>query len=60
MANPTHSYDELGSFEVELTVEDANGMRSTTTQTVDVRNLAPGLDVPIAVESATSRTCRST
>ncbi|PSG96764.1 hypothetical protein BRD56_08925, partial [Thermoplasmatales archaeon SW_10_69_26] len=52
MANPTHSYDELGSFEVELTVEDAEGMRSTTTRTVTVGNLAPALEAPIAVESA--------
>jgi PKD repeat protein/nitrous oxidase accessory protein NosD len=44
--NATHSYDEPGIYQVNLTVRDANGMESNASKLVKVVNLAPELDTP--------------
>lgn len=43
--NPSHTYDSVGRFNVTLTVEDADGMVSRAVKEIQVRNLAPSIDV---------------
>jgi PKD repeat protein len=40
----THQYDDDGSYDVQLTVEDDDGATDTDTQTVSVSNTAPVAD----------------
>jgi len=39
--NPSHRFTEKGTFTVQLTVTDNDGLTDSTTQTVTVRNLLP-------------------
>jgi len=41
---PTHSFDEVGEFFVELTVTDEVGMSSSTVERITVENIEPVLD----------------
>lgn len=41
--NPSNTYDDAGSYTVELTVEDAAGASDTYTQTVEVDPLRPAI-----------------
>lgn len=47
-ANPTHTFTTAGTYQVELTVEDGEGLTNSTTVTIVVGN-----DAPVAVINAT-------
>ena len=49
-ANPTHTFTVAGTYGVELTVEDAQGL--TDTATISITANIPGNDAPVAVASA--------
>ena len=49
--NPTHTFVEAGTYMVELTVEDGEGLSNTTSITIVVST--PGNASPVAVLSAT-------
>ena len=49
-ANPTHTFTVAGTYEVELTVEDAEGLSDTTTITIVAST--PGNEAPVAIASA--------
>jgi len=49
-ANPSHTFDEAGTYEVELTVEDEEGLSDTTGVTIAVRaakNEAPVANITV-------------
>lgn len=48
-ANPVHTFDQEGTYEVELVVEDAEGLTDTTSITIEVD---PPNQAPIAVAGA--------
>ena len=48
--NPTHTFTVAGPYQVELTVEDAEGLTDTTT--ILITASTPGNDAPVAVASA--------
>jgi PKD repeat protein/methionine-rich copper-binding protein CopC len=48
----THSYDDFGTYTVELTVTDTSGNDATTTQTITVER---GIDVPPVARSGPNR-----
>lgn len=50
-ANPSHTFTVAGTYDVELTVEDAAGLTDTTTISI-VAN-TPGNVAPVAIASAT-------
>jgi len=50
MANPVHTFSVGGTYAVELMVEDAGGLTSTTT--VSIAANTPGNESPVAVLSA--------
>ncbi|MFW6037951.1 MAG: PKD domain-containing protein [Candidatus Saliniplasma sp.] len=41
---PTKRYDELGSYDVTLTVKDESGMESSVTKTIEIVNILPRPD----------------
>lgn len=49
-ANPKHTFDEAGKYEVELTVKDENGLSSKKTITINVNESEN--EAPIAITSA--------
>ena len=50
IANPVHTFSVGGTYAVELTVEDAGGLISTTT--VSITAQTPGNEAPVAIVSA--------
>lgn len=50
IANPTHTFTVQGTYDVELTVEDAEGLTDTTT--ISITANIPGNEAPVAVASA--------
>ena len=50
-ANPTHTFEITGTYVVELTVQDGEGLTDTTT--ISIVASTPGNDPPVAVLSAT-------
>ncbi|MEX0291107.1 MAG: PKD domain-containing protein [Flavobacteriaceae bacterium] len=51
--NPTHTFTEVGSYDVELTVTDAEGLSSTDNVTITVNEESN--EAPVARASATPR-----
>lgn len=49
-ADPSHTFTVAGTYEVELTVEDAEGLTDTTTLTITANT--PGNEAPVAIASA--------
>ena len=47
-ANPTHTYTEVGTYTVQLSIEDATGKVGTSTLTINAGNTRPkvAIDVP--------------
>ncbi|MEN3024655.1 MAG: PKD domain-containing protein [Candidatus Methanosuratincola petrocarbonis] len=43
--NPVHSYSSHGQFAISLTVMDSNGLSSTRSQTISVRNRLPEVTI---------------
>ncbi len=50
LANPTHTFTVAGTYNVELTVEDAEGLSDTTTVTITANT--PTNEPPVAIASA--------
>ncbi|WP_116772097.1 PKD domain-containing protein [Maribacter litoralis] len=48
-ANPVHTFDSVGTYEVELTVTDADGLTNSTTITITV---SPVNGAPVAVATS--------
>jgi len=53
--NPVKRYDELGSFEVELTVRDESGKDSSVTKTIEIVNIPPRPDFEYSPAEPTVR-----
>ena len=51
-ANPTHTFNNAGTYEVELTVTDENGLSDKATVNITV-NAAVSNEAPVAVAAAT-------
>ncbi|MGI9551621.1 MAG: PKD domain-containing protein [Aurantibacter sp.] len=49
-ANPTHTYTEVGTYEAELTVTDAEGLSATDTVTITINE--EGNEAPVSVIGA--------
>jgi len=53
IANPTHTFDEAGTYDVELTVEDEMGLTNKKSVTITVSE--PENEAPVAVANASPR-----